>query len=163
MASVTGLHSATSPPPLDAEDSAAPNLAGEALRWEDGESTRCARPAGMPSVTSRPTRCGAYLKQIGKVALLNAEQEVELAKRIEAGLYAAERLCKLARGNPDNSEDRIGVCSVWPRRDLNWIIRDGQRAKNHLLEANLRLVASMAKRYTGRGLGFLDLRKAIWV
>jgi RNA polymerase primary sigma factor len=91
----------------------------------------------------------AYLKQIGKVALLNAEQEVELAKRIEAGLYAAERLRR--------AEDVTDQLSPQLRRDLRWIVRDGQRAKNHLLEANLRLVVSMAKRYTGRGMPFLDL------
>lgn len=86
-----------------------------------------------------------YLKQIGKVALLNAEQEVELAKRIEAGLFAEERL-------------NAGV-TMEPklRRELEWIASDGRRAKNHLLEANLRLVVSLAKRYTGRGMLFLDL------
>jgi RNA polymerase primary sigma factor len=91
----------------------------------------------------------AYLKQIGKVALLNAEQEVELAKRIEAGLYAAERLRRAG--------DVTDQLSPQLRRDLRWIVRDGQRARNHLLEANLRLVVSMAKRYTGRGMPFLDL------
>ena len=87
-----------------------------------------------------------YLKQIGKVALLNAEQEVELAKRIEAGLFAEERM---------SSEG----AAVDPRakRELWWISEDGRRAKNHLLEANLRLVVSLAKRYTGRGMLFLDL------
>ena len=85
-----------------------------------------------------------YLKQIGKVALLNAEQEVELAKRIEAGLFADE---KLAEGVDD---DEL-------RMDLEWISADGQAAKRHLLEANLRLVVSLAKRYTGRGMLFLDL------
>jgi RNA polymerase primary sigma factor len=85
-----------------------------------------------------------YLKQIGKVALLNAEQEVELAKRIEAGLFAEE---KLAAG------DATGKL----RRELEWIANDGRLAKNHLLEANLRLVVSLAKRYTGRGMLFLDL------
>jgi RNA polymerase primary sigma factor len=86
-----------------------------------------------------------YLKQIGKVALLNAEQEVELAKRIEAGLFAEERL-------------NAGI-TMEPklRRELEWIASDGRRAKNHLLEANLRLVVSLAKRYTGRGMLFLDL------
>ncbi len=86
-----------------------------------------------------------YLKQIGKVALLNAEQEVELAKRIEAGLFAEERL-------------NAGI-TMEPklRRELEWIAGDGRRAKNHLLEANLRLVVSLAKRYTGRGMLFLDL------
>ncbi len=86
-----------------------------------------------------------YLKQIGKVPLLNAEQEVELAKRIEAGLFAEEKLAE----NPDlDTETRI---------KLEWIAEDGRRAKNHLLEANLRLVVSLAKRYTGRGMLFLDL------
>ncbi|HLV55483.1 MAG TPA: RNA polymerase sigma factor [Actinotalea caeni] len=87
-----------------------------------------------------------YLKQIGKVALLNAEQEVELAKRIEAGLFAEEKLA-----DPDQKiEGKL-------RRELEWIAQDGRRAKNHLLEANLRLVVSLAKRYTGRGMLFLDL------
>ncbi len=88
-----------------------------------------------------------YLQQIGKVPLLNAEQEVELAKRIEAGLFAEEKLAE----NPDlDTETRI---------KLEWIAEDGRRAKNHLLEANLRLVVSLAKRYTGRGMLFLDLIK----
>ncbi len=87
-----------------------------------------------------------YLKQIGKVPLLNAEQEVELAKRIEAGLFAGEKLAEGRRSLP--AEVRI---------DLEWIAEDGTRAKNHLLEANLRLVVSLAKRYTGRGMLFLDL------
>ena len=87
-----------------------------------------------------------YLKQIGKVALLNAEQEVELAKRIEAGLFAEERLAAIG----DELEPKA-------RRELQWIAGDGRRAKNHLLEANLRLVVSLAKRYTGRGMLFLDL------
>ncbi len=86
-----------------------------------------------------------YLKQIGKVPLLNAEQEVELAKRIEAGLFAEEKL---------NSSMKM---TVTLRGDLEWIAEDGRRAKNHLLEANLRLVVSLAKRYTGRGMLFLDL------
>ena len=86
-----------------------------------------------------------YLKQIGKVALLNAEQEVELAKRIEAGLFADEQLAAAEAMDPKF------------RRELEWIASDGRRAKNHLLEANLRLVVSLAKRYTGRGMLFLDL------
>ncbi len=86
-----------------------------------------------------------YLKQIGKVALLNAEQEVELAKRIEAGLFADE---KLNDTKPPKEKDAP---------DFDWIAEDGRRAKNHLLEANLRLVVSLAKRYTGRGMLFLDL------
>jgi RNA polymerase primary sigma factor len=86
-----------------------------------------------------------YLKQIGKVSLLNAEMEVELAKRIEAGLFSEE---KLAKGG------RIAAKTI---EELEWIAEDGRRAKNHLLEANLRLVVSLAKRYTGRGMLFLDL------
>jgi RNA polymerase primary sigma factor len=86
-----------------------------------------------------------YLKQIGKVPLLNAEQEVELAKRIEAGLFAEEKLADVRGLSTDQ------------RIDLEWIAEDGHRAKNHLLEANLRLVVSLAKRYTGRGMLFLDL------
>lgn len=86
-----------------------------------------------------------YLKQIGKVALLNAELEVELAKRIEAGLFAEEKLSLAKNLSPQD------------RRDLTWVVKDGQRAKSHLLEANLRLVVSLAKRYTGRGMQFLDL------
>ncbi len=85
-----------------------------------------------------------YLKQIGKVALLNAEQEVQLAKRIEAGLFAEETLNE-------------GATKASDQEDLEWIAEDGRRAKNHLLEANLRLVVSLAKRYTGRGMLFLDL------
>ncbi|HLT84883.1 MAG TPA: RNA polymerase sigma factor [Phototrophicaceae bacterium] len=87
-----------------------------------------------------------YLKQIGKVALLNAEQEVELAKRIEAGLFAEEKLAN----EGDQLENKL-------KRELQWIANDGKAAKNHLLEANLRLVVSLAKRYTGRGMLFLDL------
>ena len=86
-----------------------------------------------------------YLKQIGKVPLLNAEQEVELAKRIEAGLFAEEKLATTKR------------MAARMKGDLEWIVVDGRRAKNHLLEANLRLVVSLAKRYTGRGMLFLDL------
>jgi RNA polymerase primary sigma factor len=91
----------------------------------------------------------AYLKEIGRVALLNAEQEVELAKRIEAGLFAAE---KIRQG--DAGELKL---TKTVRKDLDWLSADGLRAKDHLLEANLRLVVSVAKRYTGRGMAFLDL------
>ncbi|WP_341350657.1 RNA polymerase sigma factor [Thermostaphylospora chromogena] len=87
-----------------------------------------------------------YLKQIGKVPLLTAEQEVELAKRIEAGLFAEEQLA--------NEGDNLPADV---RAELEWIAEDGRRAKEHLLEANLRLVVSLAKRYTGRGMLFLDL------
>jgi RNA polymerase primary sigma factor len=86
-----------------------------------------------------------YLKQIGRVALLNAELEVELATRIEAGLFAEEKI------KEEKKMDKK------LKRELDWIVEDGKRAKNHLLEANLRLVVSLAKRYTGRGMLFLDL------
>jgi RNA polymerase primary sigma factor len=86
-----------------------------------------------------------YLKQIGRVALLNAELEVELATRVEAGLFAEEKL-----KNEKKIDKKL-------KRELEWIVEDGKRAKNHLLEANLRLVVSLAKRYTGRGMLFLDL------
>ena len=88
-----------------------------------------------------------YLKQIGKVPLLNAAEEVELAMRIEAGLFAEEKLSNMT---PAEKSSQLGL-------DLQWIARDGQRAKSHLLGANLRLVVSLAKRYTGRGMQFLDL------
>ncbi len=88
-----------------------------------------------------------YLKQIGKVALLNAAEEVELAMRIEAGLFAEDKLSHMT-----NAEQRSAH-----GRELQWVAKDGQRAKSHLLGANLRLVVSLAKRYTGRGMQFLDL------
>lgn len=88
-----------------------------------------------------------YLKQIGKVPLLNAAEEVELAMRIEAGLFAEEKLSHMSAAEKSS---QLGL-------DLQWVARDGQRAKSHLLGANLRLVVSLAKRYTGRGMQFLDL------
>jgi RNA polymerase primary sigma factor len=123
----------------------------EDFSWddEDEESEALRQARKDAELTASADSVRAYLKQIGKVALLNAEEEVELAKRIEAGLYAAERLRR--------AEEEGQKLSPQLRRDLNWIVRDGERAKNHLLEANLRLVVSLAKRYTGRGMAFLDL------
>jgi RNA polymerase primary sigma factor len=92
----------------------------------------------------------AYLKEIGKVPLLTAEQEVELAQRIEAGLFAAEKIRQADEGEAPKISTAL-------RRDLDWLVIDGGRAKRHLLEANLRLVVSIAKRYLGRGMLFLDL------
>ena len=117
--------------------------------WDEEESEALRQARKDAELTASADSVRAYLKQIGKVALLNAEEEVELAKRIEAGLYAAERVRK--------AEDENEKLPPQMRRDLRWIVRDGERAKNHLLEANLRLVVSLAKRYTGRGMAFLDL------
>jgi RNA polymerase primary sigma factor len=116
----------------------------EIFVFGDDDDDLPAAQVAVAGATADPVK--DYLKQIGKVPLLNAEQEVELAKRIEAGLFAEE---KLAEGRRTlNTDARI---------DLEWIAEDGTRAKNHLLEANLRLVVSLAKRYTGRGMLFLDL------
>ncbi|GAB1514153.1 hypothetical protein JCM33774_61950 [Actinophytocola sp. KF-1] len=118
--------------------------------WDEEESEALRQARKDAELTASADSVRAYLKQIGKVALLNAEEEVELAKRIEAGLYAAERVRKAEEESAEKLNPQL-------RRDLRWIVRDGERAKNHLLEANLRLVVSLAKRYTGRGMAFLDL------
>ncbi|TWP49003.1 RNA polymerase sigma factor [Lentzea tibetensis] len=131
--------------PEEAED---PKAEGDFV-WDEEESEALRQARKDAELTASADSVRAYLKQIGKVALLNAEEEVELAKRIEAGLYAAERVRR--------SEDEQEKLTPQLRRDLRWIVRDGERAKNHLLEANLRLVVSLAKRYTGRGMAFLDL------
>lgn len=117
--------------------------------WDEDESAALRQARKDAELTASADSVRAYLKQIGKVALLNAEQEVSLAKRIEAGLYAAYRLQEIKE-----SGEKL---SPMNRRDLREIDRDGRKAKNHLLEANLRLVVSLAKRYTGRGMAFLDL------
>lgn len=117
--------------------------------WDEEESEALRQARKDAELTASADSVRAYLKQIGKVALLNAEEEVELAKRIEAGLYATQKLAELA--------EKGEKLPVQQRRDMQWICRDGDRAKNHLLEANLRLVVSLAKRYTGRGMAFLDL------
>jgi RNA polymerase primary sigma factor len=126
-------------------DAKAPGEGGEdeIFVFGDDDDDLPAAVVAVAGATADPVK--DYLKQIGKVPLLNAEQEVELAKRIEAGLFAEE---KLAEGIDLSVDQRI---------DLEWIAEDGRRAKNHLLEANLRLVVSLAKRYTGRGMLFLDL------
>ena len=132
----------------EAEEAAAE---GGDFEWDDEEESEALRQARKDAeLTASADSVRAYLKQIGKVALLNAEEEVDLAKRIEAGLYAAERL---RQAEEDEREARRRRCAA----TCSWIVRDGERAKNHLLEANLRLVVSLAKRYTGRGMAFLDL------
>ena len=117
--------------------------------WDEDESAALRQARKDAELTASADSVRAYLKQIGKVALLNAEQEVSLAQRIEAGLYANHKLEELKASNTKLSPAQS--------RDLRSIARDGRKAKNHLLEANLRLVVSLAKRYTGRGMAFLDL------
>lgn len=117
--------------------------------WDEDESEALRQARKDAELTASADSVRAYLKQIGKVALLNAEEEVELAKRIEAGLYATQLMTEMTERG-----DKLPAAQ---RRDMQWICRDGDRAKNHLLEANLRLVVSLAKRYTGRGMAFLDL------
>ncbi|MBV8787170.1 MAG: RNA polymerase sigma factor [Mycobacterium sp.] len=117
--------------------------------WDEDESEALRQARKDAELTASADSVRAYLKQIGKVALLNAEEEVELAKRIEAGLYATQLMTEMTERG-----DKLPAAQ---RRDMTWICRDGDRAKNHLLEANLRLVVSLAKRYTGRGMAFLDL------
>jgi RNA polymerase primary sigma factor len=121
----------------------------EAVQVEDADEQRRRErreidEAPVKAPTNDPVRM--YLKEIGKVALLTAQEEVDLAKRIEAGDLATERL--------GNGRDKLSDPQV---RELQWQQRDGHRAKRHLVEANLRLVVSIAKRYVGRGMAFLDL------
>jgi len=115
------------------------------LSMTDDEDEVPVYSAAITGATADPVK--DYLKQIGKVALLNAAEEVELAMRIEAGLFAEEKLSHMTDAE---KRSQLG-------RELSWVARDGQRAKSHLLGANLRLVVSLAKRYTGRGMQFLDL------
>jgi RNA polymerase primary sigma factor len=115
------------------------------LRASDEEDEIPVYSTTITGATADPVK--DYLKQIGKVALLNAAEEVELAMRIEAGLFAEEKLSHMSDAE---KKSQLG-------RELQWVARDGQRAKSHLLGANLRLVVSLAKRYTGRGMQFLDL------
>jgi len=127
------------------------NLAEEASgNEEDAFTLKASEEDDAPAQTVMTAGATAdpvkdYLKQIGRVALLNAELEVELATRVEAGLFAEAKL-----KDEKKMEKKL-------KRELEWLVEDGKRAKNHLLEANLRLVVSLAKRYTGRGMLFLDL------
>jgi RNA polymerase primary sigma factor len=127
-----------------AAETASDEAEDEVIVYGDDDDDLPAAQVAAAGATADPVK--DYLKQIGKVPLLNAEQEVELAKRIEAGLFAEEKLAETRL--PPGASQLI---------DLEWIASDGRRAKNHLLEANLRLVVSLAKRYTGRGMLFLDL------
>ncbi|WP_207576467.1 RNA polymerase sigma factor [Mycolicibacterium iranicum] len=145
---------AAAKPAKEAEDDSLPepsekDKASGDFVWDEEESEALRQARKDAELTASADSVRAYLKQIGKVALLNAEEEVELAKRIEAGLYCTQLMAELA--------EKGEKLTTAQRRDYMWICRDGDRAKNHLLEANLRLVVSLAKRYTGRGMAFLDL------
>ncbi|MGV1034858.1 MAG: RNA polymerase sigma factor [Microbacteriaceae bacterium] len=130
----------------DAKEDLEPVPAGAlVIRAGDEEEVAISAYNAITGATADPVK--DYLKQIGKVALLNAVEEVELAMRIEAGLFAEEKLSQLS---DKDKRTKLG-------RELQWVARDGARAKSHLLGANLRLVVSLAKRYTGRGMQFLDL------
>jgi RNA polymerase primary sigma factor len=131
----------------DKEDKEAEVLPSGALVLSlvDDEDEVPVYSSAITGATADPVK--DYLKQIGKVALLNAAEEVELAMRIEAGLFAEDKLSLMS---PAELKSQLG-------RELSWVAKDGQRAKSHLLGANLRLVVSLAKRYTGRGMQFLDL------
>ena len=142
----------TAAPAAEDDDIAEPSEKDKAsgdFVWDEEESEALRQARKDAELTASADSVRAYLKQIGKVALLNAEEEVELAKRIEAGLYATQLMGEIAEKG-----EKLPAAQ---RRDMAWICRDGDRAKNHLLEANLRLVVSLAKRYTGRGMAFLDL------
>lgn len=136
-------------PPVDEEDEDSSSV------WDEDESAALRQARKDAELTASADSVRAYLKQIGKVALLNAEQEVSLAKRIEAGLYADYRMKQMEKAYSNGDKEAKLTPAV--KRDLRAIARDGRKAKNHLLEANLRLVVSLAKRYTGRGMAFLDL------
>ncbi len=147
LAAATGADGTAAPAAVedeDDEDDDTPKPPSD----DDDEEEKPIAAEGEVGISTDLVR--AYLKEIGKVPLLTAEQEVELAQRIEAGLFAAEKIRQADQGE-------AAKLSAALRRDLDWLVNDGQRAKRHLLEANLRLVVSIAKRYLGRGMLFLDL------
>ena len=130
------------------------------LVFKNKEDEAAVQTIAIPGATNDSVK--DYLKQIGKVALLNAELEVDLAMRIEAGLFAEEKLSKKFGIILDDRKTEKNLKNLTAKEeqmvdDLKWVAKDGRRAKAHLLEANLRLVVSLAKRYTGRGMQFLDL------
>jgi RNA polymerase primary sigma factor len=141
---VIAMAGAGAPPEAAGEREAGTGEEEPPVSGDDDEDRPAAQGAATVGASADPVK--DYLKQIGKVRLLNARQEVELAKRIEAGLFAEE---KLAEGS--------GVLRADQSLELELVAEDGRRAKDHLVEANLRLVVSLARRYTGRGMLFLDL------
>jgi RNA polymerase primary sigma factor len=139
----------TEAPIVAADEESDETAAPTAFEWDEEDSVALRQARKDAEQTTSADSVRAYLKLIGRVKLLTAEEEVDLARRIEAGLYALHKLeLAVAEGVRLPTEQR---------RDLTWVARDGERAKDHLLEANLRLVVSLAKRYTGRGMAFLDL------
>ena len=132
----------------DDEDEDAPKAKSDDDDEDDEDEKKPLAAEGEVGISTDLVR--AYLKEIGKVPLLTAEMEVELAQRIEAGLFAAEKIRQADAGEAPKISAAL-------RRDLDWLVVDGGKAKRHLLEANLRLVVSIAKRYLGRGMLFLDL------
>jgi RNA polymerase primary sigma factor len=128
----------------------APESAGDTDPDEQSEAEAAAAVSARKESTADDVR--AYLHAIGKVSLLDAAQEVDLSKRIEAGLYAAHKV-KMDKGRPVGERE----LDTLTRRDLEALAREGEQARDHMLEANLRLVVSLAKRYVGRGMAFLDL------
>ena len=141
--------------PEDEDEEKAVVVDAGASVWDEDESAALRQARKDAQLTASADSVRAYLKQIGKVALLNAEEEVSLAKRIESGLYAQHRLEEMEKALQAGDKDAKLTPAF--KRDLRAVSRDGRKAKNHLLEANLRLVVSLAKRYTGRGMAFLDL------
>jgi RNA polymerase sigma factor (sigma-70 family) len=130
---------------VDAEFEAEVTEHNREARAEANEGVHDRPVADLDEVAASADLVRSYLNEIGKVALLSAVEEVELSKRIEAGLFAVHLLA---------SNNNFGVAK---KRDLRLLVADGERAKDHLLRANLRLVVSLAKRYTGHGMPFLDL------
>jgi RNA polymerase primary sigma factor len=134
---------------VDADQAKPPGgPSAEDFVWDEDDSPALQQARRDAELTVTADSVRTYLTQIARIALLTAEQEVTLAKRVEAGLFAAERI----RQDKDSTIKKL---SPQLRRDLRWIVRDGERAKTYLLEANLRLVVSVAKRYTGRGMPLL--------
>ncbi|GAA5172653.1 hypothetical protein GCM10023321_72830 [Pseudonocardia eucalypti] len=138
----------------DVEGGLSAGFGGDDLESPESEALRRARKEAESTLDADSVR--AYLTRIGKVALLTAEAEVALARRIEAGVFAGDRLADITGGAGEGPTGRDGSV-VRLRRDLGWIVRDGERAMIGLVEANLRLVVSVARRYTGRGMPLPDL------
>ncbi|GAB3259845.1 RNA polymerase sigma factor [Arthrobacter pigmenti] len=153
MKTTEHLQQESAVPEPEVDERTVSDAAGESAQGNDGPETEViysdrnddapAEQLLSPGASQDPVK--DYLRQIGKTGLLTAADEKDLALRIEAGLYADHKLA-----TEDITDSKL-------KRELQWVVHDGERAKNHLMEANLRLVVSVAKRYTGRGMPFLDL------